>query len=210
MKSMRINQGQLSAYLKKHPTASNQANLAIMQSQKQSEQANSLPDWLSKLIFDDDTLALSIATKNKELLNGSPHKLGLYAIGKNPKLYTSSKAEHYLQVALFYMLEKAYPVEYELAYAIPNGSLRSNGVAGQLKAEGQKSGYPDIAIDIALGGHFGFRLEVKTEKGKLRPVQREWEKRLSEGNYKTLVGYGFEECWGMISNYLSMPPTRAT
>ena len=75
--------------------------------------------------------------------------------------------EHTEQVNYFKMLDKIigkYP-DLILAYAVPNGGLRNKIVAEKLKAEGTKSGVPDICIPISSLGYNGLYIEMKKTKG---------------------------------------------
>jgi hypothetical protein len=54
-------------------------------------------------------------------------------------------------------------------FAVPNGGHRHIVVASKLKAEGVRSGVPDIAL-IHQGHYYG--IEVKTLKGRLSDSQK--------------------------------------
>lgn len=75
-------------------------------------------------------------------------------------------------------------------YAIPNGGGRSKAEAGRLKAEGVRSGVPDIFVSMPSGRLAGLYIEMKSMTGDPSPEQREW---LEES---TLLGYGAACCRG--------------
>lgn len=88
-------------------------------------------------------------------------------------------------------------------YAIPNGGHRRPAVAGKLKAEGVKSGVPDINVDVPSGVYHGLRLEMK-RIGEL-PSEAQIEQlqaRLKMG-YQALVAHGFEQARNFTTRYLA-------
>ena len=101
-----------------------------------------------------------------------------------------------------------YP-DLQWLYAIPNGGKRSKATAGKLKAEGVKPGVPDVALDVARGGWFGLRLELKRrKKSHVSDVQDAWHRRLWAQGYKVEVCYGWEQASVALIRYLALPPTR--
>lgn len=140
-----------------------------------------------------------------------------------PELYASkaigkAMTEEGHQVALFNWADLAKCKHPELAwlYAIPNGGLRSKAVAGKLKAQGVKAGYPDVGLDVARKGYHGLRIELKVPQvravpgvserkppGRVSPEQLGWhEHHLREG-YSAHIAYGFEHAMQIIVDYLS-------
>ena len=115
-------------------------------------------------------------------------------------------SEHSEQVALFewaaWVEPKAPAVKW--LYAVPNGGLRKKGVAGQLKAEGVKSGYPDTGLDVASGGYHGLRIEMKIKGGRLSPAQIEWREWLISQGYKHAVCYDWQAAARVIADYLGL------
>ncbi|MBF0455539.1 MAG: VRR-NUC domain-containing protein [Magnetococcales bacterium] len=110
-------------------------------------------------------------------------------------------SEHSEQVALFEWAEissKAIP-ELSLLAAIPNGGHRLKAVAGKMKAEGVKSGFPDIIFPIARGGFHGLFVEMKAPGGGTwQQTQQEWAGNLAKQGYLAVVCYG----WGVAQNVL--------
>lgn len=111
--------------------------------------------------------------------------------------------EHEIQKALFNWLNVCGIAECKLAFAIPNGGLRNIKVARKLKAEGVRSGVPDIFIPVARNGYHGLFLELKTEKGRVTPHQKEWLEALNNQGFKAVVAYGFDDAVEIIKGYLS-------
>lgn len=62
-----------------------------------------------------------------------------------------------------------------LVFSVPNEGRRSRVAAGILKSMGMLPGVADLVI-VAPGGRTHF-LEVKTARGSLSPVQREFRRR---------------------------------
>jgi hypothetical protein len=173
-----------------------------------------LPDWLVTYIKDDDELATTICVKGYEAK--SPHVIALAQLAKDPTLMTGRKKtvekkgkkanyEHYIQVRIFYELERFYPDIYKLTKAVPNGDLRHNSVGWEMLAEGQKTGSPDIDIEVAKGKYFGMKLEVKTESNKATAMQLDKIELYNDAGFYAVVRNGFDNCWSAIIEYISLP-----
>ena len=112
--------------------------------------------------------------------------------------------ESQLQVLLFdwcHMNRQKYP-ELQLMFHIPNGGYRNIATAKRLKAEGVKSGVPDICLPVPRGNYHGLYLELKTDKGRLSKEQENWLSNLSREGYLAEVAYGFDEAVKVIKGYL--------
>lgn len=173
-----------------------------------------LPDWLVDIIKSDGEIKRALVEKGYS--PESPHKQALALVAKDITLLNGRPAtadkkarrgnpEHYLQVRIFYMLEKHHPEVYYFTKAVPNGGHRAKSTAGQMKAEGQKPGAPDIDIELPRGRYHGMKLEVKTESGSLQANQKERLAKLNEIGFYAVVGKGFDECWQLILNYIQLP-----
>lgn len=113
--------------------------------------------------------------------------------------------EHEEQVALFQWAEVAKKKYPQLAnmIAVPNGGHRHISVARKLKAEGVKSGYPDILLDWPSGIYHGLRIELKRRKGGvISASQKVWLERLNAAGYLAMVCRGWDEAREAIENYL--------
>mgnify|MGYP006935526872 CR=1 FL=1 len=95
--------------------------------------------------------------------------------------------------------------ELELLYAVPNGGLRHKAVAGRLKAEGVKSGVPDLCLPVARGGYHSLYIEMKTLAGSASEKQRQWIARLQREGHRAEVCYGAAEAIALIETYLGVP-----
>lgn len=108
------------------------------------------------------------------------------------------------QQALFQWAEvmsRHYP-KLALLYHIPNGGARSKGTAGRLKAEGVKSGVPDICLPVSNGKYHGLYVEMKVKNNKPSPNQLKWIESLTEEGYKAIVCYGWQNAARAIQDYI--------
>lgn len=129
-----------------------------------------------------------------------------------------SMIEHQEQVALFKWAEYAagrWPV-LELLYAIPNGGIRPSKArtdkrgrtvrysveAQKLRAEGVKSGVPDICLPVPSGQYHGLYIELKTRRGRPSVAQRKWIAALRRHGYRAEVCRGWEAARAVIEDYL--------
>lgn len=137
-----------------------------------------------------------------------------------------SASEHQEQVALFKWAEYAvgrWPV-LELLYAIPNGGMRPSKArtdkrgrtvrysveAQKLRAEGVKSGVPDICLPVPSGPYHGLYIELKTRRGRPSEVQQQWVAALVRHGYRAEVCRGWEAARTVIEDYLGVAGEVAT
>lgn len=93
--------------------------------------------------------------------------------------------------------------ELALMYHIPNGGSRSKAEAGRFRAEGVKSGVPDICLPAARGGYHGLYIELKRVKGgRVSPAQQGWISALRDQGYYACVCKGWDDAAGVIKKYL--------
>lgn len=122
-----------------------------------------------------------------------------------PELLASSGTESGHQKALFCWANlnlHLYP-ELGLMFAIPNGGLRSAKTASRMKAEGAKSGVPDICLPIARGQYHGLFVEMKTDRGHVSPAQRAWHENLMQQRYLVIVCRSWQEAVNDLVQYIS-------
>lgn len=110
------------------------------------------------------------------------------------------------QITLFrwaeWMAQVRWP-ELAMMYHVPNGGYRNKAEAGRFRAQGVKSGVPDIVLPVARGGYHGLYIELKrTVGGRVSEEQREWLDRLTAQGYYTAVCRGWEAAKGVIEGYL--------
>lgn len=134
----------------------------------------------------------------------SAHAIALAGLAKNPDL-EKGKGEYFQQVRVFDYFERYNPDDiYELLHSIPNGGLRSKGTAAQMKAEGQKPGYPDMGLDAARGIYHGLRIELKHGKNIASEEQKGWQVRLTKEGYCALILFDWERAVEAILTYWNL------
>ncbi len=113
-------------------------------------------------------------------------------------------SEHDEQKALFqwHELAKLSNPLIGLLYANPLGGLRHPAVAAKMKAEGAKSGIPDITLPVARHGKHGLYIELKTQKGALSKNQQWWIAQLRAQGYQVEVCRGWQAAAEVIEQYL--------
>ena len=94
--------------------------------------------------------------------------------------------------------------ELEWLHAIPNGGKRDKIEAAHLKAQGVKSGVPDLFLPVPKGGYHGLYIEMKVNKNKPTDNQIKWLSALSSFGYATSVCYSAKEARDKIEKYISI------
>lgn len=93
--------------------------------------------------------------------------------------------------------------ELELMHHIPNGGSRNRVEAARLKAQGVKSGIPDVFLPVSKGGFHGLYIEMKRQHGGvLSEEQKEKIPKLREQGYCVYVCKGFQQAADVIEAYM--------
>ena len=152
--------------------------------------------------------------KNKLTSLISCHAVALIRLAKCPALRTGgvirgkrvqANYEHWDQVTIFDYFERTNPEVYDHLAAIPNGGKRSKKTANEMQAEGAKTGYPDMGLDIPRGRYHGMKLELKKEGGnKPSNSQIEWLNRLDKQGYFVCLAYGSEAAIKAVEAYIKL------
>ena len=96
-----------------------------------------------------------------------------------------------------------YP-ELALMFHIPNEGKRSWMTGGRMKAEGLKSGVPDIFLPVSNGREHGLFIEMKRRKGgTVSTSQKERMKMLTAEGYRCVVAKGCQEAIDAIMRYMN-------
>lgn len=115
----------------------------------------------------------------------------------------TESAEQQLLFQWARMQSGKYP-ELMLLYHIPNEGKRSHKTGARLKAEGLKTGVPDICLPVARGGHHGLYIELKRVKNsRVTEDQMRWLEDLARQGYVAAVCRGADEAIELITRYLS-------
>ena len=116
------------------------------------------------------------------------------------------QTEHDEQVKVFAWakLQSGKHPQLSMMFAIPNGGQRNIVTATKLKAEGVKSGVPDIFLAVPSDTAHGLFIEMKSAKGKASDNQKQWLSALSSNGYICAICYSFSDAQQIIMEYLDI------
>lgn len=113
--------------------------------------------------------------------------------------------EHQEQRTFFEWLEVVKPTGWLNCFAIPNGANKSRASAGKFKAEGLRSGVPDVFYSYPSGGYHGLYIEMKrVEGGRVEENQKKWIERLRRSGYAVVVCKGSGQAIEAVERYLAL------
>lgn len=112
--------------------------------------------------------------------------------------------EHALQSACVNWFRLQYPKYRYLLFAIPNGGLRNNIVAKQIKREGGMKGVHDLFFMYNNGDFSGMWLEIKTPEGRMSKEQIRFKENATSQGYHTAQPKSVEQFMKEINNYLKV------
>lgn len=129
----------------------------------------------------------------------------------SPEEIAKSGTEHAHQAALFCWANIKTPVcpELQMMFAIPNGEARGDTArtcairGAKLKAEGVKSGVPDIFLPVARHDMHGLFIEMKKPGGKPSKEQKTFGKRVQNEKYGFCICDSWEKARDVLIMYLS-------
>lgn len=90
-----------------------------------------------------------------------------------------------------------------LLFAIPNEGSRSPQHGARMKAQGLRSGVPDLMLAWPTDSSPGLFIEMKSKKGRISENQEKWIGRLQAAGYQVAVCYGADEAIKTIERYLA-------
>jgi hypothetical protein len=122
---------------------------------------------------------------------------------KKPKVLHPS--EHHIQKAWFKWLALAYPNAWNVTWATPNAARRSPQMAAMMKAEGLRSGVPDVFMAMPRGEYHGLFLEFKSHTGRLTENQTVYVINLRSMGYQVEVVRSFDEARLIVVKYMELP-----
>ena len=112
--------------------------------------------------------------------------------------------EHHMQARFFAVIRRTHPNL--LAFAIPNGFLKTKTMRIRAWREGVLSGVPDVFIPMPRGSHHGLFLEFKTTKGRVSPTQQEFLNLVASRGYRAEVVYSLKQALEVLKDYMHEDP----
>lgn len=104
--------------------------------------------------------------------------------------------------------------ELALLYSTPNGAKlpyhkdrrghRYSPEAMRLKAEGLKSGVPDLCLPVARQGYHALYIELKYDDNKPSEAQEWWLGELARQGCLAVVCWGADDAIGVLQEYLGL------
>ena len=110
--------------------------------------------------------------------------------------------EHILQCEYVKMFRLFYSHLKKLLFAIPNGGARTITTGAMLKKEGVLAGVADLFFVYPNADFHGLFIEMKTATGKQTPSQKEFEKTVTEQQYRYIVCRSVQEFMTEIKKYI--------
>ena len=123
----------------------------------------------------------------------------------------ASEQEHQEQKALVEWYAFAFPAYKEFLFAIPNGAYLGKEeltriiTMKKLKAEGLKTGVPDLMLALPSITYHGLFIEMKKTGSTWKDVtkdQKGYLARLSKVGYKAIACGGFDDARNEIKTYM--------
>jgi hypothetical protein len=106
-----------------------------------------------------------------------------------------------IQIAVVNWIKSNFP---EIRYCASAGGMRTSlSVAKKMKASGYVKGFPDLFLYHCTMKHNGLAIELKTEKGRMSPHQKQWIEDLNARGYCARCTHGFQETIDLITEYLN-------
>lgn len=99
--------------------------------------------------------------------------------------------------------EREYP-ELKWLYHIPNGGSRNIVEAAKLKRMGVKAGVSDLCLPYPKGIYCGLYIEMKYDKGRHQPAQKEFLKDMAAAGHYVATCYTANDAMDVISGYLNL------
>jgi hypothetical protein len=113
-------------------------------------------------------------------------------------------SEHDSQAAFFRWAAHQGIPGLDQIHAIPNGGFRHPSVAAKLKAEGVKSGVPDVYWPLARGAFIGLAIEFKHADAGPSKEQRERITRLQKDGWCVCVCWDWRAAARTVQGYAGM------
>lgn len=93
--------------------------------------------------------------------------------------------------------------ELDMLFAVPNGGLRSAATAGKLKAEGVKTGVPDLVFPVPRCGFHGLVIELKAGDNKPTKAQEWWLAAFAREGWCAVTCWTANQAIETLEDYLT-------
>lgn len=117
----------------------------------------------------------------------------------SPELIAAAGTEHSQQAALMQWVALSWKHEHKrLLFAVPNGGDRRPHVGAAMKAEGVRSGVPDLCWPVPWEEWAGLWIEMKrpglanAKNGGASDQQIWWLRELQEQGHCAVIAYGWQ------------------
>lgn len=96
-----------------------------------------------------------------------------------------------------------YP-ELKWLHHIPNGGSRNKAEAIKLKQMGVKAGVSDLCLPYPKGIYHGLYIEMKYDKGRHQPSQKEFLTDMAKAGHYVATCYTAQDAVNVIEEYLNL------
>lgn len=110
--------------------------------------------------------------------------------------------EENLQIRCVEWFGLAYPAIRDLLHHSPNGGRRNAREGARFKAMGTRRGFPDLLLLYPSKGYHGLFIEMKSEKGRQQPSQKEWQTLAERVGYKYVICRSLGGFMDEVNGYL--------
>jgi len=111
-------------------------------------------------------------------------------------------AEHRLQVSCVKWFRLRYPKLWMNLFAVANGGRRDAITGSRLKSEGVVAGVSDLILLVRRGTCGALCIEMKTEDGRQRTTQREWQRAVEAEGYQYAIVRTLSDFIKLINDYI--------
>jgi hypothetical protein len=95
-----------------------------------------------------------------------------------------------------------FPGVAKLLHHSPNGGRRNAREAARFKAMGTRAGFPDLILLLARPPYNYLAVELKTEVGRQRDSQKDFQRLMSEHGGRYVVIRSVEDFIQEVTNYI--------
>ena len=146
----------------------------------------------------------SIGTQALEVVSEHPDLFEVYALTANNQVdLLINQARKYMPEVVVIANEQKYP-ELKWLHHIPNGGSRNRAEAVKLKQMGVKSGVSDLCLPYPKGIYCGLYIEMKYDKGRHQPSQKEFLTDMAAAGHYVATCYTAEEAIKVIEEYINL------